>query len=288
MFAHTNPAEHVAIAAVGCAAVALYGWAWLHLPDSRRRTWRLWSWAGGVVALAVSTSSPVERIANESFTGHMVQHLLMIVVAAPLLVLARPVRTFADGLASGHGTTSTERRVARWWRTAGTVIAPGAFLAVLFVTHLTGIYDEALGNRWVHDAEHLAYLLAAVALWAVVCSAGQANAPGRVAGVFAVIGGSALLGVVLLTASSPLMDTYARSLGTPDALDDQRAAASLMWVGGMAISLPLLVTAVWRWAATEQRIAERAEQLESASASTPPATLPITRSATRNMEPGAP
>lgn len=275
MFAHTSPVEHVAIMAVGGAAVALYGWAWLHLPESRRRTWRLWAWAGGVFALAVSTSSPVERIAVESFTGHMVQHLLMIVVAAPLLVLARPVRTFADGFAPGHGTTSTERRVARWWRAAGTVIAPAAFLAVLFVTHLTGIYDEALGNRYVHDAEHLAYLFAAIALWAVVCSAGQAHAPGRVGAVFAVIGGSALLGMVLLTASSPLIDTYATSLGT-DALDDQRAAASLMWAGGMAISLPLLVIAVWRWAATEQRIAERAEQFEAAAST-----------AARRMKPGA-
>lgn len=265
LFAHTAPAEHVAIAAVGCAAVALYGWAWLHLPESRRRTWRLWSWAGGVLALTVSMAAPVERIAEESFTGHMVQHLLMIVVAAPLLVLARPVRTFVDGLAPGHGTSGAERSVARWWRTAGTVIAPAMFLVVLFVTHLTGIYDAALGNRFVHDAEHLAYLLAAVALWAVVGSAGQANAPGRVAAVFAVIGGSALLGVVLLTASSPLIDTYATSLGA-DALDDQRAAASLMWVGGMAISLPLLVMAVWRWAATEQRIAERAEHLDAVAA----------------------
>jgi len=275
VFAHTAPAEHVAIAAIGCAAVALYGWAWLHLPESRRRTWRLWSWAGGVFALALSTASPVERIADESFTGHMVQHLLMIVVAAPLLVLARPVRTFADGLAPGRGTTGTERRVARWWRTAGTVIAPALFLVVLFVTHLTGIYDAALGNRFVHDAEHVAYLSAAVALWAVVCSAGQANAPGRVGAVFAVIGGSALLGVVLLTASSPLMDTYANSLGAADALDDQRAAASLMWVSGMAISLPLLMTAFWRWAATEQRIAERAERLESAPH---PSTRKIPRS----------
>ncbi|MGB0114016.1 MAG: cytochrome c oxidase assembly protein [Ilumatobacteraceae bacterium] len=256
-----NPAEHVALVLVGVVAVAVYGWAWLHLPEPRRRTWRLWAWAGGVFALAVSTSAPVERLADESFTGHMVQHLLMIIVAAPLLVVARPVRTLGDGLQASPRTTPTERRVARWWRTAGPVIAPAAFLVVLFVTHLTGIYDEALQNRFVHDAEHLAYLLTAVALWAVVRSAGRASAPGRVAAVFAVIGGSALLGVVLLTASTPLIDTYATSLGTADALDDQRAAASLMWVGGMALTLPLLVTSVWRWANAEQRAAERLEAL---------------------------
>ena len=75
--------------------------------------------------------------------------------------------------------------------------------------------------------------------------------------VFAVIGGSALLarGVAhRVVAPDGHLCAFARYA---DALDDQRAAASLMWVGGMAISLPLLVTAVWRWAATEQRIAER-------------------------------
>jgi hypothetical protein len=52
-------------------------------------------------------------------------------------------------------------------------------------------------------------------------------------------------------------------LGIEAALDDQRAAASLMWVGGMAITLPLLIVSVWRWAAAEERIAERAESARS-------------------------
>jgi putative membrane protein len=103
----------------------------------------------------------------------------------------------------------------------------------------------------------------------VVLAAGSAAGPARVAGVFAVIAGSALLGVVLLTASMPLMDTYAERLGESRALDDQRAAASLMWVGGMALSLPLLLTAFWRWASAEQRATETAERLTSSAAGHP-------------------
>lgn len=77
--------------------------------------------------------------------------------------------------------------------------------------------------------------------------------------MFGVIGGSALLGVVLLSATTPLVPTYAIELGVEAALDDQRAAASLMWIGGLAITLPLLIVSVWRWAAAEKRIAERSE-----------------------------
>lgn len=261
MLAHTSPLEHLLLVIVGAASVAVYGSAWLRLRSGRRSIWRLRAWIGGVVALLVSTTPSVERLADESFTGHMVQHLLMIVVAAPLLVIAAPVRTIRDGLFAQQRPTPAERRVARWWRSAGPVVAPAVFVAVLFVTHLTGIYDRALQNRFVHDLEHIAYIAAAVLLWAVVRSAGRASAAGRVGTAFAVIAGSALLGVVLLTASEPLMATYAASLGRQRALSDQRGAAALMWVGGMALTLPLLITAVWRWAASEQRDAERVEHL---------------------------
>jgi putative membrane protein len=257
MLAHTSLLAHGAFVVACCVALGLYGAAWLASP--RRSTVRLWSWTLGMVALAVSTAPTVERWAAASFTGHMVQHLLMIVVAAPLLVLARPVATFAAHWSPGWLRSAVHRRTSAWWRRSGPLVAPTVFLAVLYITHLTGIYDAALHSQPVHDLEHLAYVGAACALWAVVTAGGRASAAARVGAVFGVIGGSALLGVVLLTASTPLVPTYAIELGTDAAVDDQRAAASLMWVGGMAITLPLLIVAVWRWAAAEQRIAERSE-----------------------------
>ena len=79
--------------------------------------------------------------------------------------------------------------------------------------------------------------------------------------MFGVIAGGALLGMILLAATEPLMPTYAARLGADRALDDQRAAAAIMWVTGMFTTLPLLVLAVWRWASAEERIARRAEAL---------------------------
>lgn len=263
MIAHSDPIAHGVFVAACCLALVLYGVAWVNTPRSRSSV-RLWSWAAGLAALAVSTSPTAEGWASSSFTGHMVQHLLMIVVAAPLLVLARPVSTVLSWTSPSRPLP--RRRVASWWRRTGPWLAPAFFLVTLYLTHLTDIYDAALSNRALHDLEHVAYVASACSLWSVATAGGRTSSPRRVGAVFAVIGASALLWVVLLSATTPLVPTYARRLGVEAALDDQRAAASLMWVGGMAITLPLLVVSVWRWAAAEQRIAERSEAARAAQA----------------------
>jgi putative membrane protein len=102
-------------------------------------------------------------------------------------------------------------------------------------------------------------------MWSAVLGVGRSTAVARIGGVFGVIAGSAFLGVILLAATEPLMPTYEARLGTVGALDDQRAAAAIMWVTGMFTTLPLLIAAVWRWASAEERIARRAEALADAT-----------------------
>jgi len=260
VIAHASTAEHTLVVLGSVAAVAVYGVAWFRQESPSRL--RLLFWVAGVLTLVAAISPWMETLAAETFTGHMVQHLLMIVLAAPLLVFAEPVKTIQAEWPVLRWSSRGERAVTNRWRRMAPVLAPTLFLAVLFLTHLTGIYDAALNNRLVHDAQHLAYAMSAVLLWVAVRGAGTLAAVGRVGMSFAVIAGSAILGIVLLSASTPLFDTYVERLGSDAALDDQRVAASLMWVGGMATTLPLLFVAVWRWASAEQRIADRTEQLQ--------------------------
>ena len=260
MIAHSG-VDHAAIGAVGAALVAGYGVAWLRAP--RPSTRRLACWIVGVALVVVASLPFMEGLAERTFAGHMVQHLVVIILAAPLLVLARPVRTAL--VAGWLPTTALGRRVGGWWHRAAPALGPGVFVGVLFVTHLTPVYDEALANRWLHELEHAAYLLSACAMWTAVLGVGRSGAVARIGSVFGVIAGSAFLGVIPTAATEPLMSTYAVRLGRADALDDQRSAAAIMWVTGMLTTLPLLVAAVWRWATTEQRIAERAEALTDAA-----------------------
>ena len=142
------------------------------------------------------------------------------------------------------------------------MVGPLVFVVVLFVTHLTSIYDRALHDRFVHEVEHAAYLLGAVLTWAALLGAGRRSASAaRVGAAFGVGVGGAVLGMILLSATEPLVPTYEARLGAARALTDQRTAAALMWVGGMVTTVPLLVIAVWRWASTEERIARRSEAL---------------------------
>jgi putative membrane protein len=248
--------DHVGAGLLAVALIGGYAWAWSRLPRPDGR--RLAAWTGAVAALLVANLPSMERLAEERFTGHMVQHLVVIVVAAPLLDVAHPLEALTRaGLVP---TTGVGRRIGRWWRTWGVAVGPLAFVTVLFVTHLSDVYDEVLRQRWVHELEHAGYLLGAVLTWSAMLAARPASAIGRVGAAFGVSAAGAQLGVILLTAPEPLIETYAARLG-PDALDDQRRAAALMWVSGMLTTVPLLLLAVWRWASAEERATARAEAL---------------------------
>ena len=259
MLAHAG-AEHLFTAVAAVVAIAAYGWCWVSLRHPSRG--ELACWIGGVAAAALATMPTIEGVAERSFTGHMAQHLILICVAAPLLVLGRPLVTVERaGLLTHsrmirHGRARLARR-ARWLTLAG----PGGLVLVLVATHFTGLYDAAIRHRVVHDLEHLAYLGAAAAAWTAILSRRRSTAMARLAAVLAVGAGGAFVGMVLLSAKRPLVASYVDRLGPTAALADQHRAAALMWVGGMVATVPLLVAAVWRWASTEQRIAERAERL---------------------------
>jgi putative membrane protein len=256
MIGHADLAPEVAFLGALTAATGAYVLAWAARPTPFSRL--VW-WALGVAVLVVADSPPVHAMAERSFTGHMLQHLLILAAAAPALVLARPGRTFAR-LVSAR-MIARARGAGRAARPALVVAGPVVANVILVVIHVTSIYERALRSEAWHVAEHAGFLVAGFLLWSAVLAPLVVRGPWRVATAFATVAATSLLGMVIATSRTPLSSTYVERQGLDAALDDQRLGASLMWVGGMALTVPLVVAAVWRWAAAEERATQRRERL---------------------------
>jgi cytochrome c oxidase assembly factor CtaG len=227
---------------------------------------RTLAWAAGVAALAAALSPPLHAWADARLSGHMVQHLLLAMVAAPLLVAGAPVRLALRSL-----RPPVRRRLVRVLHSpAAAVLAHpacgwAALTAVMLGTHLTPMYGLAIRHPALHAAEHLAYLGAALAYWAPLAGADplpvRPGSAGRVAWLLASMPPMGLLGAWLLTGGL----RYPEYAG-PGALADQRDAASIMWAGGTLILAAATVALTYAALVQEERRQRRREAIGDARA----------------------
>ena len=239
--------------------------------ERAERRWRTLLFVAGLATVVFAVSPPMDRLSDSLFAMHMVQHVLLIELAAPLIVLSRPWnrlwrpfplsarRAVARGVAHG-GWASSLRLLGRWL-----VIPAVAFVlmnAVFVLWHVPALYDAALSSRAVHDLEHLTFFLPALLLWAHLLGEGpfrtRLTLPGRAAySVGAMLVGWALA-VVIATAPSPLYSYYAGLASRPrgiSALGDQQLAAGVMWVPASVPWIVVALVCVYGWLdpATRQR-----------------------------------
>jgi cytochrome c oxidase assembly factor CtaG len=226
------------------------------------------AWACGVAALAVALSPPVDVWADARLSGHMVQHLLLTLVAAPLLAAGAPVRLALRAL-----DRTGRRRLARalHGRALGVLAHPAAgwaaFTAVMLGTHLSGIYDVALRHPAVHALEHLAFLGSALVFWAPLVGAdplpGRPGSVGRVAWLMAVMPPMGLVGAWLLSGPA----RYAAYAG-PGAAADQRTAAAVMWGVGSLLLAGALVALGYAALVQEERRQRRRDAIADRTVAT--------------------
>jgi putative copper resistance protein D len=223
---------------------------------------------GGLVAIAVALLSGVERYDTTLFSVHMVQHLLLMLVAAPLLVLAAPVTQLLRA-------ASPDVR-GRWLvpvlhstpvaAIGHPVVAWLTFTIVLWFTHFSPLFDLALEDRGVHDLEHALYLGSALLFWWPLVAADPARRrlpyPVRAGYVLLQLPVNSFLGMAILFANSPLYPHYA-TLGSPygiTALADQQLAGGLMWLAGDVVFIAAVLAVVAAWMRHEERDAPAAER----------------------------
>jgi cytochrome c oxidase assembly factor CtaG len=214
--------------------------------DSRRRDVCFYT---GLLVIVAAIDSPVDRYADRLFWAHMVQHVLLTMVAPPLILLGRPWPRSVRAL-----PLSARRAIARGLHACRALAAPLVafvlFNAVLLAWHLPALFDLTLRNEAVHDLEHALFFTTALLFWAHLTPTSRRprlSAAQRVAyGVGAILV-SWVLAVVLGFASHPLYGHYAALAHRPGgltALADQQLAAGIMWVpASIPYTIAVLVAA---------------------------------------------
>jgi putative membrane protein len=230
--------------------LALAGWAyargvralWRRAGRGRGvRPWQAVAFGSGLAALFVALVSPLDALGSALFSAHMAQHLVLILVAAPLLVVGAPPVLFLWALPE-----ATRRAVGRWYRRAWALRAAWHALShpitvwalhavAVWVWHLPSLYQAALSDEAVHVAEHASFLGTAILFWWVVLGQGHGRGLDRGLGVLylfttAMQGG--ILGALMTFSPVPWYPAYETTVAawglTP--IEDQQLAGLLMWV----------------------------------------------------------
>jgi putative membrane protein len=221
---------------------------------------RSWLFASGLVAIGLALLSPIEAYEGQLFSVHMVQHMLLEFVAAPLLLAGAPIT-----LALRAASPSWRRRLLSVLQSrivhalAFPVIAWILFAAVNWGWHFSVLYDQALENQLLHYVQHASFLGAALLFWWPVIGADPSPwrlpHPMRLLYLFLAMPQNSFLGVALLSASTVLYPHYVTNVRDwgPTPLEDQQLGGLLMWVGGDLIFLACMAVVVVSWMRHEDR-----------------------------------
>ena len=247
--------------------VPLYTFAILYLVGTRR-VWRRAGtgrgvsysqafsfWAGWVV-LALTLLSPLHWLAEHLFTAHMIEHEILMAVAAPLLVLARPGGALLWALPIAWrrpvGSVGQVGAVAWLWRVHSDPL-PATILhgAAIWLWHIPALFEAALLNNVLHWLQHFTFLSTGLLFWwALLFGRARHRGYGTAAVyLFATATHTGFLGVLLAVSSTswyPIQTAFAAQWGlTP--LEDQQLAGLVMWVPAGLIYAGAAIALVGIW-----------------------------------------
>jgi putative copper resistance protein D len=227
-------------------------------PVSRSR-----AFIAGLGVLAFALLSPLDVYSDLLLSVHMVQHLLLTMVAPPLLLLGAPITLALR-------TESPPRRaaLARILRSRTVQVVGNPllgwilFAATVWASHLPAFYDATLRNVGLHAAEHLAYLSTALLFWRPLVGKDpgpRLSHPARLFAMFLIMPQMTFLGLAIYSSDRPLYAHYiATSLrfGTT-AVADQHLGGAIMWSSGMLFMVPAMALVLIDWMRKDEREAAR-------------------------------
>ena len=214
--------------------------------------WRCICFLGAIFALAVALVSPLDALSSVLLLAHMAQHLVLVLIAAPLLVLSDVPLALLWALPRQQARPLGQqlhrwRPVARLWQAVSSPIAAWVlFTTVLWAWHTRVLYEAALRDETIHGLEHVGFLATAALFWWVVLRHNRPRAVRYIIAVpylFTTSVQSGVLGALMSFSAQPWYPYYtARTASwglTP--LQDQQIAGLIMWLPGSAVFTALAI-----------------------------------------------
>ncbi|HEY0884066.1 MAG TPA: cytochrome c oxidase assembly protein [Ramlibacter sp.] len=205
------------------------------------RSWQAACMGGGWVALAAALVTPLDALGSRLFAAHMVQHELLMVVAAPLLVLGRPLAAWTWALAPSQrrrvgAATRWRWLAAAWCGITRPVTAWMLHAVALWAWHVPVLFEAALHHEAVHVLQHTTFLGTALLFWWAVLGGDPRSPRGgfALAYLFTTMMHTGTLGALLTFAPTVWYPAYEQAGGafglTP--VEDQQLGGLIMWVPG--------------------------------------------------------
>jgi putative membrane protein len=271
---------------------ALYGlglfktWRAAHVGHGIKK-WEATCFTAGWLTLFIALVSPLHPLGEILFSAHMAQHELLMLVAAPLMVLGRPMIAFLRALpAPLAGSLGRFSNTAAWKAPWGAVSHPfsawSIHAVVLWGWHAPSLFQATLTSEWVHAAQHISFLLSALLFWWAVFHGhrGVTNYGSAVLYLFTTAVHSGLLGALLTFSRTPWYPAYDDTqLWGLSALEDQQLGGLIMWVPACTVYIVAGLALFAKWMTQSDRSARQMQFDFVAPSTTPSSTLASQRSA---------
>jgi cytochrome c oxidase assembly factor CtaG len=210
------------------------------------RLWHALSFYAGLAVIFVALESPIDALSAYLFSFHMIQHLLLIMVAAPLLLLGDPAVTLLRGIPLTLRRPALQSLARRSWvrqavRRLSLLARPRSVFVIftvdLYLWHWNWLFNLTLQYDAVHLLEHLCFLVTAILFWSQVINQRALHArlsyTQRAAYTVITAAASNFLAMYFVFTPKPLYTAYAHIAHRPfgmTALGDQQVAGAIMWV----------------------------------------------------------
>jgi len=214
--------------------------------------WRAASFSAGLTALFLALVSPLDALGAALFSAHMLQHMLLIAIIPPLLVLGVSPGFFLLSL-----TSHVRKELVQWWHRSRWLksvwhgltqpwVAWALNVLIVWVWHIPWLYQAALENEALHMLEHLSFVGTSLLFWWAIArpKASLKSGDPAILTLFTMALQGGLLGALITFATTPWYAIYA--LRTEpwglSPLEDQQLAGAIMWIPvGMIYTLAALI-----------------------------------------------